>query len=80
MEKNITVIEGDGIGPEVTRQAVKVLNAIAQAGDHEFTYHYHLMGACAIDRTGNPLPDETIEARAQQRRHPFWRHRPSQIR
>ncbi len=62
MEKNIVVIEGDGIGPEVTRQAVKVLNAVAQAGGHEFNFTYHLMGACAIDKTGNPLPDETIEA------------------
>src|SRR6201996_4936623 len=62
MQKNIVVIEGDGIGPEVTRQAIKVLNAIAQAGGHEFHYTYHLMGACAIDKTGNPLPDETIEA------------------
>src|SRR5581483_628817 len=62
MEKNIVVIEGDGIGPEVTRQAVKVLNAVAEAGGHEFHYSYHLMGACAIDKTGNPLPDETIEA------------------
>jgi 3-isopropylmalate dehydrogenase len=62
MKKNIVVIEGDGIGPEVTRQAIKVLNAVAHAGGHEFIYHYHLMGACAIDKTGNPLPDETIEA------------------
>ena len=62
MQKHIVVIEGDGIGPEVTRQAIKVLNAVAQAGGHEFTYSYHLMGACAIDKTGNPLPDETIEA------------------
>src|ERR1700761_7673684 len=62
MQKNIVVIEGDGIGPEVTRQAVKVLNAIAQAGEHEFNFSYHLIGACAIDKTGNPLPDETIEA------------------
>jgi 3-isopropylmalate dehydrogenase len=46
----------------VTRQAVKVLNAVAQAGEHEFNFTYHLMGACAIDKTGNPLPDETIEA------------------
>ncbi len=62
MQKNIVVIEGDGIGPEVTRQAIKVLDAVAQSGGHEFTYTYHLMGACAIDKTGNPLPDETIEA------------------
>src|SRR5215813_13457258 len=60
MQKNIVVIEGDGIGPEVTRQAVKVLNAVAEHGGHEFTYTYCLMGAVAIDKTGNPLPDETI--------------------
>lgn len=60
--KHITVIEGDGIGPEVTRQAVRVLNAVAQQFGHEFTYNYCLMGAVAIDKTGNPLPDETIEA------------------
>src|ERR1700712_2591378 len=61
MKKNIVVIEGDGIGPEVTRQAVKVLNAIAECFHHEFKYKYCLMGAVAIDKTGNPLPDETIE-------------------
>jgi len=57
---NIAVIEGDGIGPEVTRQSVKVLNAIAEAFQHEFKYTYCLMGADAIDKTGTPLPDETI--------------------
>ncbi|MBS1916791.1 MAG: 3-isopropylmalate dehydrogenase [Bacteroidetes bacterium] len=62
MTKNIVVIEGDGIGPEVTRQSVKVLNSIAEQFGHEFNYSYHLMGADAIDKTGNPLPDETIEA------------------
>src|SRR5450631_4270041 len=62
MKKNIVVIEGDGIGPEVTRQAVKILNTVAEHGGHEFTYKYCLMGADAIDKTGNPLPDETIEA------------------
>src|SRR5215216_3848956 len=62
MEKNIVVIEGDGIGPEVTRQSVRVLNAIADTFQHEFDYSYGLMGADAIDKTGNPLPDETIES------------------
>jgi 3-isopropylmalate dehydrogenase len=56
----IAVIPGDGIGPEVTQQAVNVLNAVAQKFGHQFSYHYCLMGACAIDQTGNPLPDETI--------------------
>src|SRR5678816_554921 len=62
MQKNIAVIEGDGIGPEVIRQAVKVLNAVAEQFSHEFNYTWCLMGADAIDKTGNPLPDETITA------------------
>ena len=57
----IAVIPGDGIGPEVTQQSVKILNAVAERFDHEFNYTYCLMGADAIDKTGNPLPDETIE-------------------
>lgn len=61
MKKRIAVIEGDGIGPEVTRQSIKVLNAITEHFDHEFSYTYCLMGADAIDKTGNPLPDETIK-------------------
>ncbi len=62
MKKNITVIFGDGIGPEVTKQSLKVLDAIAAQFHHEFNYTYCLMGADAIDKTGNPLPDETITA------------------
>lgn len=61
MNKKITVIPGDGIGPEVTQQAIKALDAVASTFNHEFEYHYGLMGADAIDKTGNPLPDETIE-------------------
>jgi 3-isopropylmalate dehydrogenase len=62
MKKTIAVILGDGIGPEVTRQSIKVLNAIAARYGHEFQYTYGLMGADAIDKTGNPLPDDTLEA------------------
>ena len=61
MKKNIAVINGDGIGPEVTRQSVAILDAVAEKFGHEFNYTYCLMGAVAIDATGNPLPDETIE-------------------
>jgi 3-isopropylmalate dehydrogenase len=61
MKKKIAVINGDGIGPEVTAQSVRVLNAVAQRFGHEFIYSYCMMGACAIDATGTPLPDETIE-------------------
>jgi 3-isopropylmalate dehydrogenase len=59
---NITVIEGDGIGPEVTAQAIKVLDAVGARYGNRFHYRFALMGACAIDQTGNPLPDDTIEA------------------
>jgi hypothetical protein len=61
MEKKIAVILGDGIGPEVTQQSIKVLDTIAKHFSHQFTYTNALMGACAIDETGNPLPDETIK-------------------
>jgi len=61
MKKKIAVIEGDGIGPEVTKQSIHVLNAVAASFGHEFEYTYCLMGADAIDKTGSPLPDETIE-------------------
>ena len=58
----ITVIEGDGIGPEVVAQSIKVLDAIANRYSHSFNYSYVLMGAVAIDKTGNPLPQETVDA------------------
>lgn len=61
MEYNIAIIPGDGIGPEVTAQAKKALDAIAEDFGHQFSYTNALMGACAIDETGNPLPDETID-------------------
>ncbi len=61
MKKNIAIIFGDGIGPEVTQQSINVLNAIAGQFGHEFNYNHCLMGAVAIDATGSPLPGETIE-------------------
>lgn len=61
MNKNIAVIMGDGIGPEVTQQSIKVLDAVAENFGHEFSYNYCLMGAVAIDKTGDPLPDKTID-------------------
>lgn len=59
MEKKIALLPGDGIGPEVIRQAVKVLNAIAVIFDHKFTFTKGLVGAEAIEATGNPFPKET---------------------
>lgn len=61
MKYNIAIIPGDGIGPEVTAEAQKALTAIADEFGHHFKYTYGLMGACAIDATGNPLPEETID-------------------
>jgi 3-isopropylmalate dehydrogenase len=60
MKKKIAIILGDGIGPEVTQQSIKVLNTVAQHFGHVFHYKEGIMGADAIDKTGNPLPDETI--------------------
>ena len=62
MNKNITVISGDGVGPEVTRETLKVLNAIAVKFNHQFNFIERLMGAVAIDKTGDPLPQETIDS------------------
>ena len=61
MKLNIAVLAGDGIGPEVTEQAKKVLDAIAHKFNHNFLYKEALVGAIAIDKTGNPLPDETLD-------------------
>ncbi|MFV0566763.1 MAG: 3-isopropylmalate dehydrogenase [Flavobacteriaceae bacterium] len=60
MKLNIAVLPGDGIGPEVTAQAVKVLKAIALEFNHVFTFKEAPVGDSAIKKTGNPLPDETI--------------------
>jgi 3-isopropylmalate dehydrogenase len=57
--KNIAVLPGDGIGPEVTSEAINILDAIAERFGHTFSYSYALIGAVAIDETGNPYPDET---------------------
>ncbi|PWG04515.1 3-isopropylmalate dehydrogenase [Polaribacter aquimarinus] len=61
MKYTIAVIPGDGIGPEVTNQAKKALDAVAEVYDHIFLYKEVQMGACAIDKTGVPLPEETIK-------------------
>ncbi len=61
MKKNILVIPGDGIGPEVTLWGKAVLEKIAAAFGHEFVFDEAEMGHAAIETTGNPLPDETLE-------------------
>ncbi len=57
----IAVIKGDGIGPEIVDEAIKVLDALASVYDFDFRYNELLMGGNAYDITGDPLPQETIE-------------------
>ena len=59
---NITVINGDGIGPEIVPQAVNVLGVIGEKFGHTFNFENVLMGGCAIDEFGEPLPQATIDA------------------
>lgn len=61
MRKNIAVIRGDGIGPEIVNQALLVLDKIAEVYGHEFTYTDVDMGGCAIDKWGDPLPPEMLK-------------------
>ena len=57
----IGVIKGDGIGPEIVDEAIKVLNTVAAKEGIDFQYSEYLMGGAAIDATGVPLPQETID-------------------
>ncbi len=59
---NITLLKGDGIGPEIVNQAVKVLDAVGEKYDFKVDYTDALIGGAAIDATGEPLPQETIDA------------------
>ena len=59
MELNIAVLPGDGIGPEVTNEAIKVIDVISKKFAHKINISEGLTGAIAIDKKGNPYPDET---------------------
>lgn len=61
MTKNIAVIRGDGIGPEIVEQALRVLDRVASIYGHTFCYTDVDMGGCAIDRYGEPLPEEMLQ-------------------
>ena len=61
MVKNIAVIRGDGIGPEIVNEALKVLDEVAKLYGHTFSYTDVDMGGCAIDRFGDPLPESELE-------------------
>jgi 3-isopropylmalate dehydrogenase len=62
MKKNIVLLPGDGIGPEVTRAAAAVLRECAHEFSHQFDIHEFPIGGAAIDATGTPLPTETLDA------------------
>lgn len=59
MKLKIAILPGDGIGPEIMKQGVAVLNAVAEKFNHEFTYEEALVGACAIEACGDPYPEAT---------------------
>jgi 3-isopropylmalate dehydrogenase len=62
MQAKITLLPGDGIGPEVTAEGVKVLKAVGEKFGHSFEFTEVLAGGIAIDKTGNPLPNESLAA------------------
>ncbi|MBK1854725.1 3-isopropylmalate dehydrogenase [Verrucomicrobiaceae bacterium 5K15] len=61
MKLNIAVLAGDGIGPEVIDQALKVTKAVCERFGHELNYEHGITGACAIDEVGDPYPEATHE-------------------
>lgn len=61
MEFNIALLKGDGIGPEIVDSAVAVLEKTADKFGHKFNFTPYLIGGCAIDATGKPLPQETVD-------------------
>lgn len=62
MKLNITVLRGDGIGPEVTNEALRILRAVAEVYGHEFSFDEQLIGGAAIEKTGSPFPPATLDA------------------
>lgn len=61
MKCNLAVIKGDGIGPEIVEEAMKVLDAVGEKYGHTFSYEQILMGGASIDVHGKPLTDEALE-------------------
>jgi 3-isopropylmalate dehydrogenase len=58
----ILIVAGDGIGPEVTGEAVRVLKSVAEMGGYDFQFREELIGGVAIKAHGSPLPDGTLQA------------------
>ena len=61
MEFNLAVLPGDGVGPEVTTEGIKVLQAVGKRFNYSFNLHYGLVGGVAIDETGTALPEDTLK-------------------
>ena len=61
MKLKIAILSGDGIGPEIMKQGVAVLDAVAEKCGHEFKYEEALVGACAIEAMGDPYPEASYE-------------------
>ena len=61
MRSKIAVLPGDGIGPEIIEQALKVLESIGKKFNHQFDFSEALTGASAIDKTGDPFPEDTFQ-------------------
>ena len=61
MNMDIAVIRGDGIGPEIVNEAIKVLDAVCEKYGHSINYEHILMGGCSIDATGEPLTDDAVK-------------------
>ena len=61
MKFNIAVLPGDGIGPEISVVGVDVMNAVCEKFGHEVNYEYAICGADAIDKVGDPFPEETFQ-------------------
>ena len=62
MKLKVLVVAGDGIGPEVTGEAVRVLRSVAEMGGHNFEFREELIGGVAIKKEGSPLPPSTLDA------------------
>ncbi len=62
MKLKLAVLPGDGIGPEIMREGLRVLEAVAEKFSHELSYEYAICGADAIDKVGDPFPEETFQA------------------
>ncbi len=62
MNFKIAVLAGDGIGPEISKVGVDVMNAVGKKFGHQVSYEYAICGADAIDKVGDPFPEETFQA------------------